>query len=281
MEAMGARSAVILVLLLANFFIFSAAAPRRMTVSFFDVGQGDSIFIESPTGVQVVVDGGADRSVLRELGRRMPFFDRTIDGVIATHPDQDHIGGLVDVFERYRVGMFIESGAMNDTLASAALISAAEKEGAPRLLARRGMRLVLGGGAYADILFPDRDVANSTDTNNASIILRLAYGETSFMLTGDASSRVEQELFFELGYALDADVLKAGHHGSKTSSLPDFVESVSPEYVVFSRGCDNRYGHPHESVRSYFESQKIKILDTCEDGTITFRSDGTTLRPPF
>lgn len=271
-----------LLLVAVNAVLWLAPVPHGLTVTFFNVGQGDAIFIEGPTGVQVLVDGGPGPAVVRELGKRMPFFDRTLDAVVATHPDQDHIGGLPDVLARYEVGHILEPGVGNTTKIWDQFADAAEREpGAQHSVARAGMRLNLGGGAYADILYPDRDVSRVKDTNAASVVLHVVYGDTSFMLTGDLPSKGEQELYYDYGYGLDSDVLKAGHHGSKTSSLPDFVESVSPEYVVFSRGCDNRYGHPAPSVVSYYEAQKIKILDTCEDGTVTFVSDGTTLRQPF
>lgn len=270
-----------LILVAVNALLWLSPAPAGLTVTFFDVGQGDSILIEGPTGVQVLVDGGYDLSAVRELGARLPFWDRTIDAIVATHPDQDHIGGLPEVLERYTVSYIIDPGIGNTTKVWNTFADAVEAERAQLIVARAGQRLDLGGGAYADILYPDRDVSKVKDTNAGSVVMRVVYGDTSVMLTGDLPSKEEQGLFLKLGYGLDSDVLKAGHHGSQTSSLPDFVESVSPEYVVFSRGCNNRYGHPHEDVVSYFESQKIKILDTCEDGNVRFVSDGTTLRQLF
>jgi competence protein ComEC len=270
-----------LILLALNILLFSIPTPQGLTVTFFDVGQGDSILIEGPTGVQVLVDAGADTAALRGLGTRLPFWDRTLDAVVMTHPDQDHIGGMADVLGRYEVGHIIDPGVVKGTRAWDVALEAVADEveaGASHTLARAGQRLMLGGGAYADILYPTKDVSRLKDTNAGSIVMRVVYGKTSIMLTGDAPSKVEQELFLTWGYGLDSDVLKAGHHGSKTSSLPDFVESVSPEYVVFSRGCDNRYGHPHVGVVSYFKSQNVKILDTCEDGSVTFSSDRQTVQ---
>lgn len=272
--------AIIGVLFTFNIFLFFTVPAQGLTVAFFDVGQGDAIFIEGPSGVQVVVDTGPDASVLRGLGTHMPFWDRSIDALVLTHPDADHIGGAVDVLERYAVGHILEPDVPGTTRLWERVTGSIETEvdaGAGYTVARAGVRLDLGGGAYADILFPTRDVSGVKDTNAGSIVMRIVYGETAFMLTGDAPSSVEQELFLQWGYGLDADVLKAGHHGSKTSSLPDFVESVSPEYVVFSRGCENRYGHPAPSVVTFFESEEIKILDTCEDGTVWFSTDGKAL----
>lgn len=264
-------------LLFANVLIFSSVSPGGLSVSFLDVGQGDAIFIESPTGVQTLVDGGPNAAVLRGLGKRMSFFDRSLDAVVATHPDADHIGGLSEVLERYHVGVFFEPGVSHETGAVSALEAALEKEKTPRILARRGMRLLLGGGAYADVLYPDRDVSRVADTNAGSIVLRVVYGEHEFMLTGDAPKQIEQRLTTTYGSALRSDVLKAGHHGSKTSSGETFVKAASPRYVVYSRGCDNRYGHPAPETVALFQKLAIPALDTCERGTITFRSNGKTL----
>lgn len=272
-----------LALVALNAVLYLAPVPQGLTVRFLDVGQGDSILIEGPTGVQVLVDGGPDSSAVRLLGQYMPFWDHTLDAVVATHPDADHIGGLKDVLARYDVGYIIEPGAVNDTRAWQAFLDNAENEmkhGASHVVARAGQRLDLGGGAYADVLYPDHDVTQVKDTNDASVVLHVVYGETSFMLTGDAPAKVEQELFLKLGYGLHSDVLKAGHHGSRTSSSADFVQSVGPTYAVFSRGCHNTYGHPHIEVVALFEQLKIRTFDTCEEGSIFFSSDGTSVSLP-
>ncbi|MEK9153926.1 MAG: MBL fold metallo-hydrolase [Patescibacteria group bacterium] len=251
-----------------------------LTVSFLNVGQGDSIFIDAPSGRQVLIDGGNGRSVLRELSNVSPWYDRTIDVVIATHPDQDHIGGLPEVLSRYRVSLIVESDVKDENGAdSAAFEKAAAREtltGAQRLVARRGQIIDLGDGAYIEILFPDRAVP-AVETNTGSIVARLVYGDTAFMLTGDSPQSIEKYLAAIDGKKLHSNILKAGHHGSKTSSAELFVGFVGPEYAVFSRGCDNKYGHPHAGVVALFKRFEIPTLDTCKDGTITFVSDGNTL----
>ncbi|MFQ5540677.1 MAG: ComEC/Rec2 family competence protein [Candidatus Paceibacteria bacterium] len=275
-------------LFVLNILIFSVPVPHGLSVSFLDVGQGDAVLIEGPTGVQVLIDGGAGRDVLRELGSTLSFFDRTLDAVVATHPDQDHIGGLSDVLSRYKVGTFLESGVAADTPEAGALEDALTRDGVTRVVARRGMHFTLGAGAYADILLPDRDVSG-VEANTGSVVIRVVYGDTSFMLSGDAPSSIERYLVLlstpcatpqcatPRCCTLGADVLKAGHHGSKTSSDEGFVRAVAPTYVVFSRGCNNRYGHPSPEVVLLFRELNIPMYDTCENGTITFRSDGKTL----
>ncbi len=210
----------------------------------------------------------------------MPWYDRTIDVVIATHPDQDHIGGLPDVLARYKVSRIVESSVKDEEgTDAAALSSAAAKEtgkGAQRLIAERGQIIDLGAGAYIEILFPDRPVPN-IETNTGSIVTRLVYGDTSFMLTGDSPQSIEKYLVKLDADQLASNVLKAGHHGSRTSSSELFVGFVAPKYTVYSRGCDNRYGHPHSEVVELLAKFRIPTLDTCTSGTITFVSDGKTV----
>ncbi len=250
-------------------------SQNELIVSFLDVGQGDAIFIQSPTGAQVLIDGGPDRSVLRELAVVMPWYDRTIDVVIATHPDADHVSGLVDVLKRYDVSYILEPGVQHETPQTESMLASVATEGAHYMLARRGQVIDLGE-AHLEILFPDRDVSD-LETNTASVVARLVYGEVSFLFTGDAPRSVEEYLAALDGETLQSDVLKAGHHGSHTSTAPLFVGFVAPRYAVVSRGCDNRYGHPHQEVLDVFKRFEVEIKDTCVDGTVTFTSDGRSV----
>lgn len=261
----------------ATLFLWLLPTQRNLQVSFLDVGQGDAIFVQGPTGIQMLVDAGPpDISVLRELGSVMPFYDRSLDAIVATHPDQDHIGGIPDVFDRYHVGTFLEPGIPNDTKAAKATDASVLQSGVTDMYARRGMRLILGGGAYADILFPDRDVSK-LETNAGSIVMRVVYGKSSFLLTGDSPQVIEKYLVSLDGGKLKSAVLKAGHHGSNTSSAEVFVKTVDPEYGVFSRGCTNRYGHPAQVIIDLFSRLSVRALDTCE-GRVVFLSNGLTLQ---
>lgn len=264
-------------LVLLNVLVFSIPVSTDLTVSFLDVGQGDAVLITSPTGSQMLVDGGATRAVLRELGTSIPFFDRTLDVVVATHPDKDHVGGLSEVLRRYDVEVFLESGVFHDTSATQAVQSVLQEKSTPTVTAMRGMRILLGGGAYADVLFPDRNVSG-VESNTGSIFLQIVYGNTKVLLTGDAPKSVERYVHALDGSRLQSTIFKVGHHGSKTSSDPQFVASVDPDYSIISAGKDNRYGHPHKEVLEIFEKTDSRILGTGENGTITFVSNGKTLR---
>ncbi len=282
LQRYGAWAAA-LVLLSVNgliwFGVLRAHPPSgsgMLTVSFLDVGQGDAIYIEGPNGNQILVDGGAGPSVLRELGAVMPFYDRSIDAVVGTHPDKDHIGGLSSVLARYDVRFFIDPGLPNDTAAWRALETAVRERGVERKTARRGMKVVLGGGAVLDILFPDRDMAGA-DTNDASIVARLSFSNQSFLLTGDSPKKIEEYLVRSNAEVLASDVLKVGHHGSHTSTGERFLAAVRPSYAIISAGKDNSYGHPHKEVLDLLARFGIHVESTAERGRITFKTDGKTL----
>lgn len=262
--------------LVACFLVHLAYADTdvdELTVAFLDVGQGDAIFIETPKGRQVLIDGGKNRAVLGELASIMGFQDRTIDVVIATHPDFDHIGGLPYVFNQYDVGMVLEPGVLDDGADYEAFVETVEAEGLRAVHVRSGMRMMLEEGIELAFLFPEGD-ASEMEANSASVVVRLTYGDTSFLFTGDAPSTIERYLVSRYGAALQSDVLKLGHHGSKTSTTDEFVSVVAPEYGVVSAGCDNTYGHPHEEVLYRLLEAQVQVYDTCSEGSIMFSSNG-------
>lgn len=272
---------VVLVVVIAAALLFVLHFEQKpkniLTVSFLNVGQGDAIFIEAPNKTQLLIDGGSDATVLRELGEVMPFYDRSIDMVIATHPDKDHIGGLVDVVQNFSVDQVIRSGVESDTSTFRLFDSVITRKEITEHITEGEMRIVLDEEfeIYADVLYPLHTVGDIQDKNDASIVVRLVYGETEFLLTGDASVRVEQELVRDYEKEeLQSDVLKLGHHGSKTSSSLKFLETVEPELAIVSAGCDNRYGHPHGEVVDRVEGLGIAIMGTCIHDTITLQSNG-------
>ena len=231
--------------------------------------------------MKMLVDGGPDRSVLRELSQELRPWDRHIDIAVETHPDKDHISGLGDVFDRYQVATFLEPGIPDKTSVSQHVVATALAEpGINHVIARRGMRLHLGGGAYADVLFPDRDESTQTQTNDGSVVLHVVYGSTSFMLTGDLPSPYEDYLVGLDGTDgnLASDVLKAGHHGSRFSSDRLWLAAVHPSIVVISAGKGNTYGHPNPDALARIRAEGARIVSTIDSGTIDFVSDGQTLR---
>lgn len=251
----------------------SVCDAELLCVVFLDVGQGDAIFIQTPNGTQLLVDGGRDQSVLQELGAVMSFSDRTIDYILATHPDADHIAGFYDVLERYSISNVIRTENESDTAIWQAVEEAIVEEKAKVYYARRGQRYDFGSGVVLEILFPDTD-PSQMESNTSSIVARLIYGNTSFMLTGDSPKAIEEYLVLIEGEYLKSDVLKVGHHGSRTSTSESFLDHVDPQFAVISAGKDNSYGHPHVEVTDALFNAGITTLNTAKDGRVVFWSDG-------
>lgn len=264
------RTLVLIGLFVLNVGIFAhiLKPPQTLLISFLDVGQGDAIYIQAPNGNDVLIDGGRTSQVLRMLAAETSFFDRSIDVVVATHPDEDHIGGLVDVFDRYEVTHYLHSGTTADSDAFNALTE--KTQSVTQIIARTGIRIFLADDVVLSVLYPDS--LRSVSENDLSVVLQLHYGDFDVLLTGDAGMQIEQLLVDAYGAELQSDILKVGHHGSKTSTHPSFIETVAPSAAIISAGKNNRYGHPHERVRSVLE--KIPVLETSVAGTISFESDG-------
>ena len=268
-------------LIFSNIFVWFAVYQRQpdeiLRVYFFDVGQGDAIFIDSPRHGRALIDGGHNRQILAELGKILPFGDKNIDVVVATHPDADHIGGLLEVVSRYDVGLFLEPGVQMEKQIDSELHTRVNDKNIPIMLARRGMVINFGDGVKLTILFPNQDVSRWNE-NDASIVAKLVYGEQSFLLTGDSPIKIENILINLDKEILISKVLKVGHHGSRTSTSLSYAEAISPEYAVISAGKDNTYGHPHKEVLDILQTVGSTILNTFESGTIKFETDGKTLK---
>ena len=253
----------------------------RLRVVFLDVGQGDSIFISAPGGQQILIDGGPDPlGAVNALGERMPFWDRSLDLVVLTHPHQDHVNGLREVLRRYRVDRILERRVEYDSPAYAAWRHLVEEEGASIVQAQQGQIIAFEGGLSLRVLWPTERLLEhtSSDANNGSVVLHLSHGEVSFLLTGDIHGEAERVLL-QQDVNLDSTVLKVAHQGSKTSSTPTFIEEVSPAAAVILVGRDNRFGHPHvEAVDTLLEYvPQDRLFITRDHGDIRFTSDGTRL----
>jgi competence protein ComEC len=271
-------------LLLANIFLFHLDwqnSRRGLIFAMLNVGQGDGLFIESPTGTQIMFDGGPAHKVLGSLQKVISPFDRNISALVITNPDADHIGGFLDILKNYKVGEVFESGTLTDSKTYQSLREEMKKQNIPDILIKKGMKLDLGGGVVVDILFPDRDVS-SWATNDGSVMARLSYGQTSVMLTGDAPMKTEQIVLSENpANKLRSTILKVGHHGSRTSTSPSFVKAASPLFALISDGKDNKYGHPHQETLDTLNLFDVKIFRTDLLGTIVMKSDGENVAFSF
>ncbi len=254
----------------------------KLHVTFLDVGQGDAVYIETPRGVQILVDGGpSGNALLSELGRQMPFWERTLDLVVLTHPDADHLTGLVAVLERYGVRAVMAGQPPHETDLVQPWEQALADEGATFILGQAGTRLALSDDLTLDILHPapnpstaTQDDTSETSTNDDSVVVRLVYRDVAFLLPGDVEVEVEQQLV-RAGAYLRSTVLKVPHHGSKTSSSQAFLEAVQPQIAVISVGQDNRFKHPSDEVLERLEGMLVYRTD--QDGTVSIASDGHRL----
>lgn len=249
----------------------------RLTVSFLNVGQGEATLIEAPSGRSVLVDGGPDNSVLRALSAALPWWQRSIDVVVSTSPDKDDSVGLVDVLSRYSVGTIVRSSVSGTDAFSHALdssIAAAHVRGASVVVAKRGEVIELGSGAYIEILAPDRNDAG-IGASDGCVVTRVVYGATAFLLPCDASQGLQNYLTYLDGTKLHTDVLEIGQGGATKSLSPVFAGYVSPAYAVYSRGCDTP---PAQEVADMLSKFGVEAHDTCKEGTVTFISDGASVR---
>lgn len=277
---------IICVLFLLNYFSWNALyyfSSDLLEVTFIDVGQGDATLIKSPQGHLILIDGGPGSVVLEKLQKEMPFFKRSIDLVILTHPHYDHISGVIEVLARYEVKDIIYTGVREGS----ATFRRWEELDPEYRTARAGMR-VSANDFYIDILYPFENLEGILipDSNITSVVSRFVFKNHSFLFTGDAYIAQEEELVSAemdclesdsllcRSIVLSSDVLQVGHHGSRTSTSEDFLLAVSPGLAVISCGRDNRYGHPHKETLEMLEKRGISVMRTDKEGDIRIFSSG-------
>lgn len=273
------------VLILIIILLLLAVVPGvEDKVVFLDVRQGDSILLQSKTN-QVLIDGGPGMTVLRRLGEEMPWFDRRIEVVVLTHPQRDHMEGLLHALDRYEVGMVLLPKIAHTSQMQEAWLKRITSKGIAYRFAWAGEKIV-AGDMMMTILGPfDTEAARAAaraNLNNVAVVARVDYGGMSFLLTGDIEKRMERMLVLEYARAssprvfparaanvLDVDVLKAGHHGSKTSTNEILIDKAKPAAAVISVGADNKFGHPHPDVLARLGD--IPVWRTDEAGSIGFK----------
>lgn len=265
-----------LVLILGVIIWHGKNAP--LNVVFLDVGQGDAILI-SEGSQQLLIDGGKDGKLLLEkLGKYVPFWDRNIEVILETHPDQDHIGGLVDVVGTYEVGSVLQTKMQSESqtfkkLEDSVVVSKIEK-----IEAKKNVKIKFASGAVAEVLYPLESVidVNGKDTNMYSVVVRLVIGENEFLLTGDLPTQ-QENILLENNMDVAADFLKISHHGSKYATSDIFLEKVKPKEAIISVGKNNSYGHPNQEVLQRLSQHKVDVLRTDEIGDIVYECQSAKL----
>lgn len=278
-ERIKASALLLLILfnLIALLIVFDLREDPTSRVLFFDVGQGDGALISTAEGHRILIDGGPGQKILPELSSEIPFWDRRIDLVILTHAHADHLSGLVEVLRRYQVDKILWNGQEADTLIYKEWEKLIEDKDVE--IAVKGQRIDLGDG-HLDVLFPPEDYDFSADLNEGSVINRLVYEKGAVLFMGDAYKVQEEKLIrWEEECQVDpkswcrvmelpSEVLKAGHHGSSTSSSRSFIRRVAPGLVVISAGEDNRYGHPHRETIEVLKNSGVDIHKTFSSGSL-------------
>lgn len=252
----------------------SVSVNGNMEIHYLDVGQGDSIYIKV-NDQDILIDAGP-RSSSEELLQQLANYNiDDFEMIVATHPHEDHIGGMTAIFENYDVESFYMPKLSHTTITFEKMVQAVADEGISINVIKEGMHFDLGEGAYVDVYSPMYE--SYTEFNDYSPIMKFVYGDTSFIFSGDAEAHAEQEVVAKYPTNLEADVLKLGHHGSSTSSSEEFVKAVDPEYGVISCGLNNKYGHPHREIIQMLEERKIKYYRTDLQGEISFTTDGSKI----
>lgn len=247
----------------------TALPTGTVQVHFIDVGQGDAILIQAPDGKTMLIDGGeADSGALQYLQSKGIT---KLDVVVATHPHADHIGGLAEILNTIPTTRVVTSGQMHTTRTFERFLDAIAAARAEYVEVKRGDTIRLGDLVFS-VLNPVS--AAGDDLNNGSVVLRLVYGNVSFLLTGDAEKEAESAMSVSSFSPVQATILKVGHHGSRTSSSRAFLDLVKPEVAVYSAGKGNSYGHPHPETITALKAVGAKIYGTDVNGTITVNTDG-------
>lgn len=274
-------TAGIAILLSVGALFWQSQPDGLLHVYFLDVGQGDAILLRTPSGKNILIDGGPDNKVLSELKDTLPFFDSTLDYVLLTHPDSDHIKGLIYVLKRYPVkNVFFTGAGKNNSLIESFLQTIRDKN-INTVIADATTDISTNDGFTLDVLYPFTQLMGpATNINSTSVVSRATYGKNSILLTGDSENDVAEKLMANHSN-LDSDILKVAHHGSKYASSEAFLSAVSPKYCVIQVGKNNSYHHPHLETLKRLDAACEKILRTDKNGRIefTFSKDGSTGSP--
>jgi len=263
--------------LLIFLFYRTSGSSQELEIIFFDVGQGDSIFIQTPTNQQILIDGGPDTSVVSKIGEQLEFYDHHLDLVVLTHPHTDHIMGLIEVLKRYEVDYVMYNDLEVDYDYYQEWESIIDEKNI-QILDPVGYSQMSFGEVNFKVIYPFEKIDfEPDDLNDTSIVLRLEYQDFTALFTGDATTEVEEEII-QHGDDIKIDVLKVGHHGSKYSSSFDWLETVDPKYAVIQSGEGNKFNHPHKLTINKLTGLGIEILRNDELGDIIMQiSNGEIL----
>lgn len=270
---------IVYTVLVASLLLASLEYTKQPTgtvqLHVFGVGQGDAMLLVSPSGKQIVVDGGPNLDLLEHLGKHMPLLDRTIELLVLSHPDADHITALPAVLQRYHVERILLSGAVHESSRYQALLEEIRRQHTSVLIADPSQDIDIGDGLYLDVLWPhDLLGKKPKNPNDPSVVIKALYGNQSILLSGDIGIDAEAALIAS-GVDVKSTILKVPHHSSRTSSSTGLLVAVQPELAIVSYGANNSFGHPHEDVVSRYAEHGISLLHAHEGNSIHLELDGS------
>lgn len=263
-----------------NIFLWQSVCKfnsNNLEIFFFDIGQGDAIYFRTPNGQDVLVDGGPSSKIVTKLGETMPFYDKKIELMVLTHPDSDHVAGLIDVLKEYEVDQVLYTGLEKDSAVFKKWQELVKEKNISTVVASLVPKIIFGKDIFMEIYHPFENMSGQSieDANITSIVGKLVFLENRIMLTGDIDISVENSIMEKIGPEnLKADVLKVAHHGSKESSDLDFLKVVDPDYAIIQAGKNNVYKHPHEETLERLDEVGAEILRNDELEDIKCKGDG-------
>jgi len=259
--------AVVLIVLAAVYAKPTSSAAIKLT--FLDVGQGDATLVVTPSGQDILIDGGPNDSVVAGLDENVPFYSHKLDAVVLTHPHADHVDGLVAVANKYQIGKVYMSGVTHTAPGYIEFLKVLQQQNVPVQIVKSGDNLDFGDGIKLDFLYPLVKMKDQTveNLNNSSVVSRLSWGKASALVMGDLEA-LEQDQLMASGQTLKSDILKVSHHGSKDSVNERFLAAVNPKYAVISVGKDNMFKHPSQDMLSVLMGRIVYRTDY--DGDVRF-----------
>ncbi|KKP37834.1 MAG: putative hydrolase [Candidatus Peregrinibacteria bacterium GW2011_GWA2_33_10] len=264
---------IILLLPFLLYIYYQKSSNGYLKIHFLSVGQGDSALITSPSNKNILVDGGPNNDLIRELGKFLPFFERRIDLIILSHPDSDHLFGLIEVLKRYEIGKILLTGINVNTPEYMEFLRIIEEKNIHIIIAEDDEDFLIDN-IFIDIHLPRENIAQKSfaNTNDTSIVFSMHYGENIILFPGDIEEKMEQELLLE-NPDLETDIIKISHHGSNTSTQEEFLEKIKPDFAIISCGLYNQFSHPHPDLIKRLILQNIRVYRTDYQGNITFILD--------
>lgn len=267
---------LILIFLLIEIFN-SKKSDNKFHVYFLNVGQGDSIYLSGPSGEDILIDGGPNKSVIFQLGKIMKFYDYDLDLIILTHPDSDHLNGFIDLIKKYKIKKVALTGIESNSSEYEIWQEELKKNNIPIYLVKKDTEILIGDEIRLKILYPFNYLINqkeSKDSNKNSLVMKLSYKDIDFLLPGDAEEEIEEQLL-KNQINLEAEFFKIPHHGSRNGlgNKKEILKLINPQLAIISVG-KNQYGHPHSEIINLLKENKVNYLRTDEKGTIEIITDG-------